>query len=342
MTQRWAKELEAALAAVRQAAEVCRTVQQKLVDSNTLQKRDRSPVTVADFASQAIVCAHLQATFPGDPVVAEEDSQELRAESNSAVRGTVVELVGASMGKKVGVDAVLGWIDRGGGAGAKDTGGARRFWTLDPIDGTKGFLRNEQYAVALALIEDGRVVLGVLGCPNLDGQGKSGAVAGSIPGAGALLFATEESPARMCGLGGTWGEALKIRVSPVEDVREARFCESVESSHSDQGASTRIAAKLGITAQPVRVDSQAKYALIARGEASIYLRLPTRADYTEKIWDHAAGAIVVERAGGKVTDIHGKPLDFSLGSTLKGNQGIIATNGLIHGAVVEAVGAVRV
>lgn len=40
-------------------------------------------------------------------------------------------------------------------------------WTLDPIDGTKGFLRGEQYAVCLSLIVDAKPVLGVIGCPNL-------------------------------------------------------------------------------------------------------------------------------------------------------------------------------
>lgn len=54
-------------------------------------------------------------------------------------------------------------IDRGNYTGGR-TG---RFWTLDPIDGTKGFLRGDQYAVCLALIDNGQVQVGVLGCPNL-------------------------------------------------------------------------------------------------------------------------------------------------------------------------------
>jgi len=90
----------------------------------------------------------------------------------------------------------------------------------------------------------------------------------------------------------------------------------------------------------VRVDSQAKYALLARGEASIYLRLPTRKDYREKIWDHAAGMLIVQEAGGTVTDVDGKPLDFTAGRTLERNRGVIATGGKIHRAVVDAVGGV--
>src|SRR5690606_2261562 len=142
----------------------------------------------------------------------------------------------------------------------------------------------------LALIEQGQVVLGVLGCPNLPGTGGSrGAVMAAVRGTG-----TQALPLVGRGLAG----AQKVQVSSNDAPDQARFYESVESSHSDQGQSARVANLLGITAEPVRMDSQAKYAAVARGEASIYLRLPTRPDYRECIWDHAAGAIVVEEAGG--------------------------------------------
>ena len=80
----------------------------------------------------------------------------------------------------------------------------------------------------------------------------------------------------------------------------------------------------------MRIDSQCKYGAVARGEASIYLRLPTSESYREKIWDHAAGWMVVNAAGGRVTDARGQNLDFSLGRTLDQNRGIIATNGHLH------------
>ncbi|MDX1429115.1 MAG: inositol monophosphatase family protein, partial [Rhodothermales bacterium] len=79
-----------------------------------------------------------------------------------------------------------------------------------------------------------------------------------------------------------------------------------------------------------------------RGDAEIYMRLPTRADYVEKIWDHAAGMLVVEEAGGQVTDIDGKRLDFSHGDGLAENSGVIATNGKLHDAVIEALREVGV
>ena len=82
---------------------------------------------------------------------------------------------------------------------------------------------------------------------------------------------------------------------------------------------------IGITKEPVRIDSQCKYAVVARGDASIYLRLPTRPGY-QKNWDHSAGVMVIEEAGGRVSDIFGK-VDFSIGRTLANNKGVVVTSG---------------
>lgn len=322
----WIEELRVATAAVRAAARVCRAVQERLVTAESLQKKDKSPVTVADYASQALICALLEEALPDDPIVGEEDAAELRGEEHAALRAAVVERVSAERAQTLEVDQVLDWIDRGG---APATSG--RMWTLDPIDGTKGFLRNEQYAIALALLLDGEVQLGVLGCPNLPHAGRPGALFVAVRGAGARVSSLWDAS--------DTGEPL----APAAPVRpaEARFCESVESDHSDQGESAEIARLLGITQAPYRLDSQCKYGAVARNDASIYLRLPTRADYREKIWDHAAGKLLVEASGGVVTDVDGRPLDFSCGRTLARNRGVVATCGGIHDAVLEAVARVR-
>ena len=326
MAQSLQTEQDTAIEAVRLASQACQSVQRKLVSADTLEKKDRSPVTVADYASQAIVCAALIEAFPDDPVIGEEDAAELRTDDHAAIRQAVVQHVAAVWDSTVNEEQVLDWIDHG--VTDVTDGSPSRFWTLDPIDGTKGFLRNEQYAVALALVEGGQVVLGVLGCPNLTiGDGDSGAMLVAARGQGTQVMPLWDASA----------QGHQAAVSSVSDASQARFCESVESAHSDQSSSAQIASILGITTDPIRMDSQAKYAALARGDASIYLRLPTRADYQEKIWDHGAGSIVIEEAGGRVTDITGKPLDFTRGRTLAVNQGIIATNSLIHDRVVEAV-----
>jgi len=131
-----------------------------------------------------------------------------------------------------------------------------------------------------------------------------------------------------------------ISMRPVPDITQAVFCEGVEAAHSAQGDNAAVAGLLGITAPSVRLDSQAKYCSIARGAGDIYLRLPVKKDYQEKIWDHAAGDIIVREAGGQVSDIHGNRLDFSKGRTLAVNKGVVAAPKAIHGQVIDAVKSV--
>lgn len=322
----YATELQAALSSVRQASSLCRAVQ-ATITPEVLDKKDNSPVTVADFGSQAIVCRTLGNSFPSDPIIAEEDSSALRWPENAGFLATIGEHI-RRLGIEATTDAVCSWIDRG-----VTTSFSRRFWTLDPIDGTKGFLRKGQYAVSLALVVEGRIEIGVLGCPNLPVSEAEDAAVGTlfyaVRGQGAFVLPLDSDAAPQA-----------VHVSTTADPALARFCESVEAGHSAHGESARVAQRLGLTAAPVRMDSQAKYATVARGYADAYLRLPTKTGYYEKIWDHAGGVGVVEEAGGRVTDISGKPLDFSRGRELNQNRGVIVTNGLLHDPIVAAVQAV--
>lgn len=318
----FAKELAVGIEAVRQASAICRRVQKEIAGSS-LEKEDRSPVTIADFASQAVVCRILTAEFPKDPIIGEETAADLMSPERRPFLDKVVGLLVPSH-PDVKAESVCQWIDAGRGEAGS------RFWTLDPIDGTKGFLRGEQYAVSLALIVDGQIQVSILGCPNLPAadawDGETGCLFTAVRGQGASLHHLDGSD-----------DFQSVRTSGTRKTSAARFCESVESGHSAHGRSAQIAELLGIQSTPVRLDSQAKYGVVARGEADAYLRLPTKAGYREKIWDHAGGVLVVEEAGGRVTDVDGKPLEFTHGRELSANRGVIVTNGLIHDAVLEAV-----
>ena len=325
MDQPYSQELEVALNAVRQAAAACRSVQSS-IDPGAFDKQDNSPVTVADFTSQALICRSLQAAFPEDRVIGEEGAAELRQPSGAVFVDRIITECGAR-GVRATAGEICDWIDRGGVHEYRS-----RFWTLDPVDGTKGFLRHDQYAISLALVIEGQLQVGVLGCPNMrlkadDPKSATGLLAWAVRGQGAWLQALEagDEPPR------------RIHVSATSSSRDARFCESVESEHSSHGWSGNIAAVLGIHRPPFRIDSQCKYLAVARGDADLYLRLPTRKWYTEKIWDHAGGVLVVEEAGGRVTDIHGRPPEFHHGAKLLANEGMIVTNGCFHDAVVEAI-----
>ncbi len=319
------EERDVAVEAVIKAATLCQAVRESLVSAETVAKMDRSPVTVADFGAQAVIISALNRAFPDDPIVAEEDTGALCGDAAAPLRAKVLEYVQAvcpQMTETEMLDAIDGGHHRGGPGG--------RFWVLDPIDGTKGYIRGDQYAIALALIEDGEAVLGILGCPNLPveglgAEGKRGVITTARRGEGAELQDMSS------------GVRRQILVSDEIDPRKAVFCESFESEHTSHGVSAEVVSALGVSVSPARLDSQAKYAVVARGEAGVYMRLPTREDYEERIWDHAAGVIVVEEAGGRVTDARGHMLDFTQGRTLRKNKGVIATNGRLHDDIVDAV-----
>ena len=318
------RERAAAIEAVTDACRLCRDVQKQITDAQKFAKSDASPVTIADFGSQALIISRLRKLFPDDAIVGEEDASVLRQDEQRELSHEVVALI-QSFEPGMAEDAILDAIDYG----AQVCDFTQRYWTLDPIDGTKGFLRGDQYAVALALIEDGQPVLGVLGCPNLPVDEKEPA-----KGKGMLFTGVKDLDAFMRPLAG--GREQGINVDPTGDPAGARFCDSVEAAHAAHDKHAKIADILGITSPSYRIDSQCKYAVVARGDASIYLRL-TRPDYYSCIWDHAAGVAVIQEAGGKVTDIHGKALDFSLGRKLFENSGVIATNGHLHDAVLDAI-----
>jgi 3'(2'), 5'-bisphosphate nucleotidase len=177
------------------------------------------------------------------------------------------------------------------------------------------------------LVKNGRPILGVLGCPRFELENETG-----------LVFAGgEEIPAQV------WTSETatprRIRACSELSASDARLCESVESAHTAHDLSAKVIKDLGMSDDILRIDSQAKYAAVALGQAGLYLRLPVKKGYREKICDHAAGLAVIQAAGGRVTDLNGNDLDFGQGETLKTNRGVIASNGTLHHAALAALDA---
>jgi len=318
-------EVVTAIQAAVKASALCRRIRAELLGGESILKSDRSPVTIADYGSQAIICKLIRERFPNDTIVAEEDSKELKRPDHSKILDQVTTYVNAFI-PTASSKEVCSWIDFSSNTVTD------RFWALDPIDGTKGFLRGDQYAIALALVEDGRVKLGILVCPNLyvdiaHPLGEKGCLFLALRGKGSVQLDQNGSNPRA------------ISVQKVKNPSEATITESVEADHADHLTHQRLAERLNITKPSVRMDSQAKYGILARGEVTLYLRVPSSAEpgYKENIWDHAAGAIIAEEAGGKVTDILGHPLDFSSGIKMVKNHGILVSNGVLHDVVLKAL-----
>ncbi len=317
-----APEVELALKVVRQGAAMAQRVLTAMAMRN-LTKSDFSPVTVADFASQALAAHALQAAFPDVPLVGEESARELKTEAGADIRALVAEFVSTII-PDTSEEAVCDLIDYG----SSEPGD--RFWTIDPIDGTKGYLRGGQYAVALALVENGVVQLGALSCPNLGNNCQPDM------GLGVTIIARRGEGAWLSVAG---EDFTQLKVSDCDDIAQARVMRSVEDSHTNAGQIDAIDAVLGVKAEPVRMDSQAKYGVLAAGGGEMLFRLlnPGREDYRECIWDQAAGAIILEEAGGTITDLKGQPLDFTTGRKLTNNIGVFASNGKFHDAGLKAI-----
>lgn len=323
--------IPAALEAISTSCAVARAVQANLEQLRQITKDDRSPVTVADFAVQAIISLSLADHLDAKDrlIVGEEDAAILRNGEETAIRKAVLEAV-QSWRPQVTESEMLDAIDACNHDGSSDG-----YWALDPIDGTKGFLRGQHYAIALGRIENGEVVAGIMGCPNLsidqafplDQVDIQGVMYGASRGAGAWEFAqcNPTSP------------PMRILAQQFEESRPLRFCESAEKGHSSRSKSGRIIDTIGTQGEPARLDSQCKYVLVARGQADGYLRLPTNNTYREKIWDHAAGLCIACEAGAIVSDATGKPLDFSHGSQLEENQGIICAIDGLHQRIIATI-----
>jgi 3'(2'), 5'-bisphosphate nucleotidase len=320
-----APEVVVAIEAMKAASALCQRIQDELVGGDSILKSDRSPVTIADFGSQAIVSKWIKERFPDDPIVAEEDSKELRKAQRSALLEKVTHYVGRFIPRTSSQD-ILDWID------LSSHELRNRYWTLDPIDGTKGFLRGAQYAIALALVEEGQVKMGLMACPSLHWDKESleeekGCLFLGLRGKGAFQMGLKNERRR------------NLSVSKVRDPQEATLTESVELDHADHLCHERLSQHLGISKSPIKMDSQAKYGIVARGEVDLYLRVPSPSEpgYKEKIWDHAAGSIIAEEAGGRVTDTLGRGLDFSSSVRMERNHGILVTNGFLHQRVLDAL-----
>ncbi|MEI7988733.1 MAG: 3'(2'),5'-bisphosphate nucleotidase [Chloroflexota bacterium] len=325
-------EVAFALEVTQRAALLIKLIQDKTVTS-TLTKDDRSPVTAADFASQALVAATLLQTFPHDPLIAEEGAATLRKPESIHILEQITSFV-KEMLPEATPGKICAWIEHG------TTESASRFWTLDPIDGTKGFLRGDQYAVALALVVNGKVQVAALGCPKLNLQLPDTTI-GS--GNGCLVIAARGQGSYAAPLYEP-ANLVPIHVSSVGEPGKMRILRSFESGHTNVDKISALAEALGVKAAPLSMDSQAKYAVLAAGGGEVMLRMLSakQPNYREKIWDQAAGSLILEEAGGKISDLTGAALDFTTGRTLSKNRGILASNGILHCIALEALNKLEI
>jgi len=314
------------LEALREGSRLCREVERDGAIQDIWRKERGDPVTLADFSVQMLVQAKLAREFPEDAVVGEEDLPNLMTHmSGKALERALHYVEREEAGRS---DLIVAATRSRTRAKAPE-----RYWTIDPVDGTKGFQEGGQYAIAIGLVENGRVVMGCLACPRLpfDGFGAAGPL-------GVLFLATKGCGVTMMELQSVRRGLIRVDAATSCDF-PITYCESADLDREHQLKHRAIASVLGIRSDPVRSHSQCKYCLVARGEVSLYLRSAVDGG-REAVWDHAAGVLIVEEAGGCVTDFNGRRLEFLRPPFLSRAEGIVASNGVIHNRAVGAIAEV--
>ena len=168
----------------------------------------------------------------------------------------------------------------------------------------------------------------LMACVTIGEAAAHGGMAIAVRGHGAWWSAADEDTCH------------RLAVSTRRDVSIARVVQSFEGPHGDPERFARVLRSLGKN-QPLLMDSQAKHVTVAAGVSDLLMRFPPDAGFHDAVWDQAAGSLLIEEAGGCVTDLAGQPLDFTGGRRLLRNTGMLASNGLLHRAALEAVQRAR-
>jgi 3'(2'), 5'-bisphosphate nucleotidase len=196
----------------------------------------------------------------------------------------------------------------------------------------------------MLLLVDGVEKMAAFGCPHikLDAAGISesdtftkcpGYLISAVEGEGTLT--------RPLSSGALFNSKLLQKRQTIDNFENLRFLKTSRQPHHKCPDRQKIAAQLGAPWEPIHIYStQLRYLSLALGFSDVVLRTPLPKDAPAHAWDHAGGAMIFKEAGGKVTDLNGKPLIFTAGRELTGNFGLIAAPESIHARVVDAVKAV--
>ena len=188
-----------------------------------------------------------------------------------------------------------------------------RVWMVDPLDGTKDFIRGRTgFSVMIGMTIDGVPALGVVFQPS------TGTLYRAARGHGASIV--DESGTRA------------LKVSTVEDLASIRLVAS--KSHRSERID-QVRSVLGVQDEMNIGSVGLKLGLIARGDRDLYVNPAS----LSSLWDTCGPEAILVEAGGRMTDLYGAPLDYR-GEEVKNSRGLIASNGVLHEAVVAKLGAV--
>lgn len=379
MDSPWRRELALAVLAVRVGARIAEALSAEKDRGGTVEKPDLTPVTVADFAIQALLAATVEHCFPDDVVVGEESAGDLRA--NPALLDSVWDAITRAVDEQERDELGGGLVVQGGDGleglrvvsprsrehlldlidacgAASPTPSTPRTWIVDPIDGTASFVKNELYAINVALVEAGAFeAVSCIGAPNMTWRplpaGKpllnADVEASSTGTRGCIMFAARGY--------GAWRQPLSVApdehehedFAPVRLERldrttkttaDLRFvgCTTVDSGAID----VHDAVATALVRDPASSTSDVlswvlRWVAMARGAANAVVWVYKKRSRLAKTWDHAGAMLLFREAGGVISDVDGHPIDMAAGRTYDANYGFVAAPAHLHAALLARV-----
>ncbi len=297
---RFKKELKFAVKLVSKATEITEWFRKHGFES--FLKSDQSPVTLADFASQIYIISKLKQFFPNDEIIAEEgDIEFIDLKAENLIKRCFNEL---NFEKLKVIKEIIGFRGKS----------SARQWTIDPIDGTKGYQKGLSYAVGIGFMVKSKPRVCAIAVPNYNEKLLA-------------IFAAEENQGAQAKYDDN--DFKQIRVNQNEDIQNIRLCHSL---HYDQPWVLNFAKKIGIK-RFIQIDSMAKFCMVAEGTADLYIK-PLDEDHSFT-WDFMPGDLIVKEAGGEVTDLNGAPLKFNNERCLWTAPGIITSNSILQKKILE-------
>lgn len=344
MDSLYKEELITALAAIQTCARICTDISRS--ENIVTEKDDFTIVTVADFVVQAFLITIFKAAFPNDRILGEEDATKLR--DDTKLCETVLNYLNNQLNTPCSTGTYLptnkerlcNIIDEAGRHSV--TSRDPRTWIFDPIDGTRAFIRGEQYAINIALLIDGKQVFSAVGCPRTSISAKAPLTTRDVDplSKGCVVFAVKDHGAYASSF---TDETSTLRPRKLHtlgsDINAIRFATKV--SRVDHGlldihelVATQLSATYpGCDLLPWTL----RWAMLAMGVGNTTVWVYKEKERRAKVWDHAGAMLLFEETGGKITDINGKSIDLSIGRELKGNVGFVAAAACCHARVLGVV-----
>jgi len=308
--------------AVRRALYFALAIQDQLGRNYNKAETDNifDPVTLADYGVQVIITRAIKATFPDDPIISEESLTQFQASVEPGRQKKLLSHLNDFLGESLSLDDLMQAL-----APFEAHHTSNQIWTIDPIDGTTGYINRRNFSVGVGLIKNGEASLGIIGVPAYRGGG---------------VFYNDADA--ICKLPLDNDTAQSIVIPAVPEQLNIIVKSYDDAPHASHAVMNDVIKEAGISqAMIVRLDGMEKYLQVATGDADLYLRMPPlKGRAANKVWDHVPGVAIAKTVHAHILDKDGHDLKFNMDETMN-NIGIIVARGGIIDAIIRQTSKIQ-